>query len=79
MGSHHKIPRGIALVPEGRRLFHDLTVRENLILGTLKRRAKAKGEIEEDLEAAFRLFPILRERSEQLAGTLSGDSNKWSQ
>lgn len=72
MGSHHKIPRGIALVPEGRRLFHDLTVRENLILGTLKRRARAKGEIEEDLEAAFRLFPILRERSEQLAGTLSG-------
>jgi branched-chain amino acid transport system ATP-binding protein len=72
MGSHNKIPRGIALVPEGRRLFHDLSVRENLVLGTLKRKDRTKSEIEKDLESVLQLFPILRERSAQLAGTLSG-------
>jgi branched-chain amino acid transport system ATP-binding protein len=64
-----RIRLGIALVPEGRCLFGDLTVRENLVVGgySLPIRHSAKNQ-----ETVFELFPILRERSEQLAGSLSG-------
>ena len=61
---------GIALSPEGRRVFTDLTVLENLRIGSYLRNDKK--EIEKDLEWVFDLFPRLEERSWQFAGTLSG-------
>ena len=61
---------GIALSPEGRRVFTDLTVLENLRIGAYLRNDKKA--IEEDLEWVFKLFPRLKERSWQFAGTLSG-------
>jgi branched-chain amino acid transport system ATP-binding protein len=64
------IAHGIAQVPEGRRLFPEMTVRENLIMGALAPRAKAKRE--ETMERVFDLFPRLHDREKQLAGTLSG-------
>ncbi|QTA38870.1 ABC transporter ATP-binding protein [Thermosipho ferrireducens] len=60
----------IALVPEGRRIFPNLTVYENLMMGAYKR--KDKEGIKEDLEWIFSLFPRLKERTNQLGGTLSG-------
>jgi branched-chain amino acid transport system ATP-binding protein len=64
---------GIALVPERRRVFTELSVRDNLLLGayTLPR-AQFGARVQEGLEEVFRLFPVLRERSRQPAGTLSG-------
>jgi len=61
------VARGIAHVPEGRQLFPTLTVRDNLELGSRDRAGRA-----EELERVFTLFPRLRERQRQLAGTLSG-------
>ena len=64
------VSSGIALVPEGRHVFANLTVRENLKIGAYLR--KDKPGIEQDMEKVFDLFPRLRERDWQLAGTLSG-------
>jgi branched-chain amino acid transport system ATP-binding protein len=64
------IARGVAHVPEGRRLFRGLSVRDNLLLGAYLRRDNA--EIGRDLDYVFSLFPILRERQRQDATTLSG-------
>lgn len=61
---------GIALSPEGRHVFSDLTVLENLMIGAYLR--KDKEEIQRDLEWIYELFPRLKERSWQFAGTLSG-------
>ena len=61
---------GIAMVPEGRRVFSDLTVLENLRIGAYLR--KDKEEIEKDIKWVYSLFPRLEERHWQLAGTLSG-------
>ena len=61
---------GIATVPEGRRIFPELTVRENLLIGAYHRRREFKGDSE--LEFAFVMFPRLKERAKQLGGTLSG-------
>lgn len=61
---------GIVLVPEGRRIFPNLTVKENLILGAYLR--KDQKEIEKDLEWVYDLFPRLKEREWQKAGTMSG-------
>ena len=61
---------GVAMVPEGRRLFPKLTVLENLMLGAF--RAAARREIDRNLAVAFETFPVLRERKGQLAGTMSG-------
>ncbi len=61
---------GIALVPEGRRLFPKLTVQENLMLGAFRRTARA--QIERNLDFCFDAFPRLAERRRQLAGSLSG-------
>ena len=61
---------GIAMSPEGRRVFPDLTVLENLKIGAYLRKDKA--EIEKDIQWVYSLFPRLEERSWQLAGTLSG-------
>jgi branched-chain amino acid transport system ATP-binding protein len=67
--AHDVVGRGIAHVPEGRRIFKRLTVRENLTLGAFLRNDRA---IAEDLERMLTLFPVLRERLTQVAGTLSG-------
>jgi branched-chain amino acid transport system ATP-binding protein len=67
---HEIVARGIGQVPEGRRIFQNLTVRENLDLGAYLRRDRA--QIAAELEEVFGLFPRLRERLAQNAGTLSG-------
>ena len=61
---------GVALVPEGRRLFPKLTVVENLMLGAFRRAARSA--IQRNLAMAFDTFPVLKERKNQLAGTMSG-------
>lgn len=64
---------GCSLVPEGRQVFATLPVRENLLLGaTVQYRRGKAAEVEADLQRAYRLFPRLEQRAEQLAGTLSG-------
>jgi branched-chain amino acid transport system ATP-binding protein len=64
------VARGVVHVPEGRRLFPDMTVRDNLLLGGYGRAARPHQR--ERLERVFAIFPRLRERARQLAGTLSG-------
>ena len=68
--SHKIIENGIAQVPEGRHVFAQMTVLENLYMGAYIMRDKAKGQ--ENLDWVFSHFPRLKERSRQLAGTLSG-------
>lgn len=67
--AHKLVPMGIAQVPEGRRVFSQMSVEENLELGAFTR---PKANIKEDMEEIFERFPRLRERRRQLAGTLSG-------
>ncbi|OIP98012.1 MAG: branched-chain amino acid ABC transporter ATP-binding protein [Syntrophobacteraceae bacterium CG2_30_61_12] len=67
---YHIIELGIAHVPEGRQLFPEMTVQENLEMGSLTRAAKARRK--ESLDWVLQLFPRLKERRRQLAGTLSG-------
>jgi branched-chain amino acid transport system ATP-binding protein len=64
------VAQGICLVPERRRLYANLTVKENLLMGAFLRKDKAG--IQADLERMYRLFPIMQERLKQYAGTLSG-------
>jgi branched-chain amino acid transport system ATP-binding protein len=64
----YRIARGMAIVPENRRLFAPMTVFENLQMGAYLR----KGGFDEQLERVFNLFPVLKDRRKQLAGTLSG-------
>ena len=66
---HRVVGKGIAHVPEGRRIFNRLSVRENLLMGAYQRRDAG---IPRDLERVFALFPRLEERLTQVAGTLSG-------
>jgi branched-chain amino acid transport system ATP-binding protein len=68
--AHEIVARGLLLVPEGRKLFPSLTVQENLDLGAYLREAKSRRA--ESLDRVLSLFPILRERRRQPAGTLSG-------
>ena len=71
----HKIARaGLAHSPEGRRVFSTMSVTDNLLLGAFPRftRSRPKGDVRHDLEKALELFPRLKERQHQLAGTLSG-------
>ncbi|MBU3106908.1 ABC transporter ATP-binding protein [Clostridium gasigenes] len=70
LNTEDMVKKGIALVPEGRRVFADLTVLENLKIGAYSR--KDKTGIAEDLEKIYSLFPRLKERNWQAAGTLSG-------
>ncbi|EIC29626.1 ABC transporter ATP-binding protein [Methylomicrobium album] len=68
--AHSIVGLGIAHVPEGRGIFGNLTVQENLHLATWQR--QGKGEVEADYDRVFALFPRLKERRQQPAGTLSG-------
>jgi branched-chain amino acid transport system ATP-binding protein len=68
--SHEVCEHGVAIVPEGRRVFSGMTVRDNLELGSYRRGARP--ERDERLARVHDLFPILRERADQRAGTLSG-------
>ncbi|MDI9393146.1 MAG: ABC transporter ATP-binding protein [Synergistota bacterium] len=67
--AHTIVEMGLGHVPEGRHVFSGLTVKENLIMGGYTRK---RSDIERGIERSFTLFPRLRERSEQIAGTLSG-------
>ena len=67
--AHEIVGHGIALAPEGRHCFARMTVRENLDLGAHRRRGP---EIAEDLARVYELFPVLKERTRQKAGTMSG-------
>jgi len=67
------VKAGLSQVPEGRLVFSPLSVEDNLLLGAYVRyRARDRSEIMEDLERIYGLFPVLRQRSSQMAGTLSG-------
>jgi len=67
---HAKAAQGLVLVPEGRQLFTEMSVRENLEMGAFTRRSRAN--FQRNLARVYDLFPILKERSDQKAGTLSG-------
>ena len=69
--AHDLVPRGLVQVPEGRRVFARLTIRENLTMGAYRRRAN-KAELAADLDQVLAIFPRLKERMSQVAGTLSG-------
>ena len=69
-GAHALVGQGLAMVPEGRGVFARMTIAENLLMGAYVRRDEAG--IREDLERMYTMFPRLRERAAQLAGTLSG-------
>ena len=73
VSDHRRVGKGIVLVPEGRMLFSGMSVDENLTLGAYSRTgAQPRHDAEEDRERVFELFPVLRERRRQAAGTLSG-------
>ena len=67
--AHKIVSRGLALVPEGRRVFLQMSVQENLEMGAY---SQAAGGVNEDLDMVYQLFPRLQERRRQVAGTLSG-------
>jgi branched-chain amino acid transport system ATP-binding protein len=69
LATAHRIVRGLAIVPENRRLFGPMTVLENLEMGAYLR---PRADLREDLDRVYTLFPLLHERRGQLAGTLSG-------
>jgi branched-chain amino acid transport system ATP-binding protein len=70
LDAHQIVTLGISQVPEGRRVFPDLSVLDNLILGSYN--PKARSEKRKNLETVYELFPVLKARSDQLAKTLSG-------
>jgi len=70
MPPHQKVAKGITLVPEGKHIFKEMTVYENLMMGAYLKENMAK--LDESLELVYSLFPILKEREKQVAGTLSG-------
>ena len=67
--AHRRVAAGVALVPEGRHVFPQLSVRENLMIGAFHRKATFR---QSELDECYALFPRLKERNSQLAGTLSG-------
>ena len=70
MEPHHVVEEGVVQVPEGRKIFPEMSVRENLRMGSYI--ASARKNREENIERVFTLFPRLREREKQLGGTMSG-------
>jgi branched-chain amino acid transport system ATP-binding protein len=69
MGAHDLVRKGLAMVPEGRGVFTRMTITENLQMGAYIRNDR---EVEQDIEKVFTIFPRLKERKDQLAGTMSG-------
>jgi branched-chain amino acid transport system ATP-binding protein len=69
---HRKVARGIAMIPEGRLIFADQSVEDNMILGAYRRWQRERAAVEADFARMFALFPRLRERLHQRAGSLSG-------
>ncbi|MBI5683423.1 MAG: ABC transporter ATP-binding protein [Deltaproteobacteria bacterium] len=73
LAPHKKVQMGITLVPEGKHLFTGMTVRENLIIGAYRRKFRYESrEFKIEVEKIFSLFPVLKNRVNQMAGTLSG-------
>ena len=70
--AHRIVRMGLSLVPEGRQVFADQTVEDNLKLGAYSRGRDASGDVDADIERMVDLFPVLGERRAQLAGSLSG-------
>ena len=70
LSAHQRVGLGLIQIPEGRKIFPSLTVEENLILGSFLKNPKSRRK--ESLKTVMNMFPILAERSKQLAGTLSG-------
>ncbi|WP_298958326.1 ABC transporter ATP-binding protein [uncultured Methylobacterium sp.] len=70
LSGHEMVDRGVTLIPEGRQLFPEMTVRENLLMGAYRRAARARQA--ETLDEVLELFPRVRERLDQNAGSLSG-------
>ena len=70
--TNYLVEKGLALVPENRLIFPHLTVQENLLAGAYSRLAKEREEVENDISAMYARFPVLKERSKQLGGTMSG-------
>ena len=70
LSGHEMVERGVTLIPEGRQLFPEMSVRENLLMGAYRRAARARQA--ETLEEVLELFPRVRERLDQNAGSLSG-------
>src|SRR3974377_298867 len=68
--AHEKVRQGLVLVPEGRHLFVNMTVRENLMMGPSHKEARRHRE--QSLDTVYALFPRMKERGDQQAGTLSG-------
>lgn len=71
-GAHEKVRLGLAMIPEGRLIFADQTVEDNLILGAYTRWSADRGAVLREFDELFELFPRLRERRNQRAGSLSG-------
>jgi branched-chain amino acid transport system ATP-binding protein len=69
MGSYDLVRKGLAMVPEGRGVFTRMTITENLLMGAYVRE---DDEVQQDIEKVFTIFPRLKERKDQLAGTMSG-------
>ena len=67
---HKKVDLGMTLVPEGKHLFVEMTVRENLVMGAYRK--EAQRSMNESLDLVYALFPVLKERAKQRAGSLSG-------
>lgn len=70
--AHEMVIRGLAMVPEGRHVFADQTIEDNLLLGAYLHTGRDKGGVRDDIERMFDLFPRLKERRTQFAGSLSG-------
>jgi branched-chain amino acid transport system ATP-binding protein len=72
-GAHAIVKKGISHVPEGRLVFKPLNVEDNLVLGSFNRYSlKNRAAIKDDIEMIYSIFPVLKKRKKQLAGTLSG-------
>jgi branched-chain amino acid transport system ATP-binding protein len=72
MKSHDVVSKGIVQVPEGRHIFPNMSVGENLEMGSFQRKKATRSDLQGDLGYVFELFPRLQERRKQLGGTLSG-------
>jgi branched-chain amino acid transport system ATP-binding protein len=77
MSAHARANAGMVLVPEGRQLFTEMTIYENLEMGAFSQRARAS--FEQNLEKVYELFPRLKERARQKAGTLSGGEQQMAE